>query len=108
MANLISVNQIVTPTDKWQVTIPKKVREKVGLEEKKPLNITVEKGKIVMAPIKAFVEEDVWDEERRKKLLKALREVRGIWAKDWPQIKKRLERQRKFELKATRKMKNAW
>lgn len=108
MTNLILVNQIVTPTSKWQVTIPKKVREKIGLEEKRPLNVTVERGKIVMAPIKAFVEEDVWDEERRKKLLEALKEVRGVWAKDWPEIKKRLERQRKFEIKIAKKMKKGW
>lgn len=108
MTNLVSANQIVTPTSKWQVTIPKKVREKIGLKEKKPFNVTVEKGRIVMAPIKAVIEEDVWDEERRKKLLKALKEVRGIWAKDWPKIKKRLEKQRKFEIKVAKKMRKGW
>lgn len=103
MINLISINQIVTPTGKWQITIPKKVREKIGMEEKRPLNITVERGKIVMAPIKAFVEEDVWNEERRKKLLAALRKTKGIWANNQTGIK-RIQNQRKRDLKEIEKL----
>lgn len=104
MADSTLINQIITPTSRWQITIPKKIRKRVGLKERKPFNITVDKGKIVMVPIKAFIEEDFWDEERRKKLLKALKEIRGIWAKDWPEIKKKLEKQRKKDLKEIEKL----
>jgi len=103
MPRIMPIDQIVIPTERWQVTIPKKIREEMGLEEKIPLNVTVENNKITIVPIKKVVGEDIWTEERRKKLLKALKEVKGIWAKDWPKIKKRLAKQRKIEIEATKK-----
>lgn len=59
MANAAILNQIVFPTQKWQVTIPKKIREEVGLKKRKPLLIWAEHGKIVMVAIKKIVTEDV-------------------------------------------------
>lgn len=108
MPDVIPINQIVTPTSKWQITIPKKLREKLNMEKKTPLNATVKDGSLIMVPIKKMVKEDIWTEERRKELLKALKEARGIWAKDWPKIKKRLEKQRKIELEAAKKARKAW
>lgn len=107
MTNLISVNQIVTPTSKWQITIPKKIREKIGLKEKKPLNITEEKGKIIIVPIRTAIKEDVWTEERRNKLLKALDEIQGIWAND-KTFEKRMKKREKIELEAVEKMRKAY
>ncbi len=108
MPVIIPIDQIVTPTERWQVTIPKKIREELGLVELLPFNVASDNGKITMIPVKKIVKEDVWTEERRKKLLKALKEVKGIWAKDWPKIKKRFEKQRKIEIKAAKKMREAW
>lgn len=104
MPTVILIDQIVTPTQKWQVTIPKKIREEIGLVEKTPLNVTTDNGKITMVPIKTAIQEDVWTEGRRRKLLAALKEVRGIWAKDWPKIKKRLEKQRRKDLREVEKL----
>lgn len=108
MPQLMPVNQIVIPTDKWQVTIPKKIRNSVALEKKTPLNVRSDNGEIIFTPIKMIAKEDVWTEERRKKLLKALQEAKGMWADDWLKIKKRLEKQRRAEINAVKKMKNAW
>lgn len=105
MPNLIPVGQIVTPTSKWQVTIPKKIREDVGLDKKTPLNVTSNNGKIMMLPIKRIVKEEVWTEEKRKKLLKEVKKIKGIWADDWPEIKKRLAKQRKTDLEEIKKLK---
>jgi len=106
MPATIPINQVVIPSQKWQVTIPKKIREKINLVGKTPLNITADNGKITMVPIRKAILEDVWTEERRKKLLAALKEVKGIWAKDWPEIKKRLAKQRKRDLKEIKKLRN--
>jgi bifunctional DNA-binding transcriptional regulator/antitoxin component of YhaV-PrlF toxin-antitoxin module len=108
MPVIIPIDQIVIPTSRWQVTIPKKIREEAGLAERFPLNVSSDNGKITMVPVKKMVKEDVWTEKRRKKLLKALEEVRGIWAKDWPEIKKKLAKQRKIEFKAAREMRKVW
>lgn len=107
MADTMPIGKIVTPTSKWQITIPKKVRETVGLEEKTPLNVSSEKGKIVMTPIRKIVKEDVWTEERRKQLLKALKEIKGIWADD-KDFEKRQKERRKIEIRAAKKMRKAW
>lgn len=107
MPQIISVDQIVIPTSKWQVTIPKKLREKLDMKKKIPLNATVKDGKLVMVPIKKIVKEDIWNEERRRKLLKALREVRGMWADDDKGIT-RIKKQRKRDLKEIKKLRKAW
>ena len=104
MPTMVPIDQIVTPTQKWQVTIPKKIRKELGLMEQLPLNVTSENGKITMMPVKKVVKEDVWTEGRRKKLLAALKEVKGMWAKDWPKIKKRLAKQRTKDLREIKKL----
>jgi len=108
MPTTIPIDQVVIPSQKWQVTIPKKIREEINLVGKTPLNITADNGKITMVPIRKAILENIWTEEKRKKLLKALKETRGIWADDWTKIKKRLEKQRKVEIIAAKKTRKAW
>lgn len=98
MNNLIPVGEIVKFTPKGQITIPKKIREAFAIDEKTVANISVKGAGIMVVPVKKVATEDVWTEERRKKLLKTLGSIQGIWAKDWPQIKRRLEKQRKRDL----------
>lgn len=57
MTNATVFNQIVFPTQKWQVTIPKKIREEMKLKERKPLLVTTKDGKIYLTPIKKIVTE---------------------------------------------------
>lgn len=108
MPTMIPIDQIVVPTSRWQVTIPKKVREELDLEEKTPLNVTSDNGKIVMQPFKKVIKEEVWTEERRRKLYQAVKKIQGLWADDWPEIKKRLEKQRKIELAASKRRRKGW
>lgn len=107
MTHIMPVNQIVIPTSKWQVTIPKTVREKVGLERQVPLNVSQENGRIVMVPIKLVIKESSWNEERRKKLLKALAGIKGIWAND-KDFEKRETEKEKIEIEAAKRMRKAW
>lgn len=104
MNNLIPVGEIVKFTPKGQITIPKKIREAFAIDEKTVANITVKGGSIMVVPVKKVASEDVWTEERRKKLLKALKNVQGIWAKDWPEIKRRLAKQRRKDLEEIKKL----
>ena len=52
-------------------------------------------------------EEDAWDAKKRKKLLKALEKIRGIWADDKDFDKRQRERD-KIEIKAAKEMRKAW
>ena len=108
MPQLMPIDQIVVPTSKWQVTIPKKIRDKIALKKKTPLNVRSDNGEIIFTPIKMIAKEDIWTEQRRKKLYKAVKEIQGIWADDWPKIKKRLAKQRKIELAAARERRKEW
>jgi len=107
MPQLMPINQIVVPTDKWQVTIPKKIRNSIALEKKTPLNVRSDNGEIIFTPIKMIAKEDVWTEERRKKLYQSLQEIKGIWANDksWPKIRKR---RKKIEIEASKKRRKEW
>jgi len=52
-------------------------------------------------------QEDAWDAEKRKKLLKALEKVKGIWADD-KDFEKRQKERDKIEIAAAREMRKSW
>ena len=52
-------------------------------------------------------QEDAWDPVKRKKILKALKEIRGIWADD-KDFDKRQKERHEIEIKAAEEMKKAW
>lgn len=56
---------------------------------------------------KKLAKDDVWDEARRKKLIKALERVKGIWAND-KDFEKRQKEREKIEIEAVKKMRKAW
>ena len=51
----MNIGIIVTPMTRGQVTIPKKYRDKLGIDSTTPLNITLEEDKIVLKPIKKMI-----------------------------------------------------
>ena len=97
----------VTPNSKGQITIPIDLRNKYGVTEKTPLLIKDKNGAIEIQVIKHIETEDVWDEERRKKLLELAKKLKGSWADD-KDYEKRAKRQRKIELVAARRIREAW
>jgi hypothetical protein len=56
---------------------------------------------------KKIAKGDVWDATRRKKLIKALEGIKGIWAND-KDFEKRQKKREKIEIEAVKKMKKAW
>lgn len=49
---MMPIGEFVKPQPRGQVTIPKKVRNKVGLKKNTVLNVFEENGVIVMVPVK--------------------------------------------------------
>jgi bifunctional DNA-binding transcriptional regulator/antitoxin component of YhaV-PrlF toxin-antitoxin module len=107
MSQLISINQVVYPTSKWQITIPQKVREKVGLSLTTPLNVSSWAGKVLVTPIKQAVAEDIWSEEKRAKLLRVLAQTRGMWTNNKDGLS-RIRKQRKIDIEEVKRMKKSW
>lgn len=97
----------VTPNSKGQITIPVQLREKYGIREGMPLLINDKDGAIELKFIKHIETEDVWDEERRKKLLELAKKLKGSWADD-KDYEKRAKEKRRIELAAARRMRKAW
>ncbi|MBI3261091.1 AbrB/MazE/SpoVT family DNA-binding domain-containing protein [Candidatus Berkelbacteria bacterium] len=79
---------IVRVREKGQITLPKSLREQVGIEEDTPLGIAVSRGKIILEPltitpypirdytkteIEKFVKEDQFKTPLSKKLRTLLR-----------------------------------
>lgn len=49
------MEQTISITQQWQIYLPQNVRKKVGLTKPTMVNLRVEKGKIVVQPIKSRV-----------------------------------------------------
>lgn len=107
MPNMIPIDQIVVPTSKWQITIPKKIREEVGLEQRKPLSIALMNNMIVMTPVIIMAKEKGWTRVKREKLLQLLNETRGIWVND-KDFDKRQKQRKRVEIEKAKKMRKAW
>ncbi len=45
------LNTIVTPMTRGQITLPKKVREALGIVPGTPLNLTLEQNRIIITPL---------------------------------------------------------
>ena len=94
---------IITQTNvKGQIVIPKKFREKLGIDEKVALNISLRGRGVYITPVEEIFSTD----DNRKIFLEILKKTAGTWAGDsWPETAKR---RRKIELEASRKRKNIW
>jgi AbrB family looped-hinge helix DNA binding protein len=94
---------IITQTNqKGQVVIPKKIRDKIGISEKVPLNIIIRGSGVYIHPITDVVgsldSEDAY--------LAMLKRTKGKWQnEDWEKIRKK---RRQIELLASKKRKQKW
>ncbi len=64
---------------KGQVTIPKEIRNKFGIEEGTILEISIEDNKIVLKPLPSLEPGNPVGEEEFKKILNELEERRRNW-----------------------------
>ncbi len=97
------IQHIAQPNTKWQIVIPKKVRDELGLSSPIPMTIHAENGRVHMTPL----EQPKSHQFNREKLIAALAKARGMWGPETPEEKrKRLERE-KLELLASKKRRDA-
>lgn len=98
----MKVGIITTPNAKGQIVIPKAIREALGINAKRPVNIVLRGDGIYIHVIK----EVIGDTGAESSYLKILEKTGGAWRADnWPQTE---IRRRKTELTASKKLKKAW
>jgi len=98
----MNLGVITKPNSKGQVVIPKKYREELGINEKVPLNITLQGKGLYITPI----EKSISSKDSRKLFIEVLEKTAGAWIGDsWPETEKR---RRKIELAASRRRKKVW
>lgn len=93
---------IAKPNSKGQIVIPKKFREKLGINEDVFLNVSLRDNGVYLTPIS----ESLASRDARAVFLEVLRRTAGAWKDDsWPEVEKK---RRKIELSASKKRKKAW
>lgn len=98
----MNLGVIAKPNSKGQVVIPKKYREKLGIDENVFLNVSLRDNGVYLAPIY----ESAFSRDSRELFLEVLRKTAGTWKADsWPEVEKK---RRKIELAASVKRKKPW
>lgn len=98
----MKVGVIIQSNTKGQIVIPKQLREAVGMEPGKPVQLLVRGNGIYVSPITAVITAGESESSYKDILLK----TQGTWADDdWEETQK----QRKMiEKEASERRKNAW
>lgn len=101
---------IIYSNSKGQITIPKRLRQELEINEKTPLATIGSAGKLILTPIESVNPKTrPWTPQRNKKLLEALLATKGSWSEEdgkaWDEMRKR---RRRIELAAARKNRAAW
>lgn len=78
------IGTIVTPMARGQITIPKEIRDKLGIKPGTPLNVTLEVNKIVVQPLKQLLNNMTPGETVKPKLspveyVRRLQGIKGVW-----------------------------
>lgn len=96
------VGNIVTTNAKGQVVIPQKIREKLGIAENTPLQVTLAGNSLILHPIVAVITKS----DQQQNYLEILKKTAGTWQEE-NVIKVRIKR-KNIELAASRERKKAW
>ncbi|MBU2591867.1 AbrB/MazE/SpoVT family DNA-binding domain-containing protein [Patescibacteria group bacterium] len=97
----MKIGIIVTPNEKGQVVIPKKIREELGIKATTPLNLLVSSGGVFLSPISQVFS----DLEQENSYPELLEKTKGSWSgENFKFVKER----RKLELKTAEKGKKEW
>lgn len=95
------MNNIIARTNvKGQFVLPVSMRKALGITPETNLHISLEDKVITITPLspKPF--------QTKKSLYEILKSTQGAWAgDDWPETE---ARQRKIEITAAKKLRNAW
>ena len=101
-----TINEIVKPMERGQITIPISIRKKLKITPQDWLWVRLVNDRVVIEPV---IDDKIidWEEKDRKKLLKVLKATRGVWAED-KTYKPRQKKQQKLEAKAAKELKKSW
>ena len=98
----MKVGTITTPNAKGQIVIPKKMREALGIDANRKVNIVMENNGIYIHPITQIITEG----ETESSYSKLLEKTQGAWAgDDWDETE---AKRRKIELKASKRLRKPW
>lgn len=90
------------PNEKWQVVIPKRFREELGLKGGVLLNVSLKEKGVFMVPLERIMTTP----DSRKIYMNILTKTAGTWADDsWEGTRSRREG---IELEASERRKNSW
>lgn len=100
----MNVGTITTLGGKGQIVIPKEYRDSLGISPGAQLNVRLRGDGISVEPVS--VEPLRNDDDTA--FLELLKKYRGIWGPETAEEKKRRIANKKFEIAAARKRRNAW
>lgn len=83
MENTISVDTVIMPRAKGEITIPIELRKKYNITPKTPIGITDFGGRIILVPIRPvpIKKEDIRNKKWWSRTEKVLKETWGAWGK---------------------------
>ncbi len=96
----MNVGTFTTPNAKGQIVIPKGIRDKLGINEKVTLNITVSGNAIHIYPVSGFITST----EGESSYSQLLEKTKGSWGT----VKPLSPAKSQLELAASKKRKKTW
>ena len=98
----MKVGTITTPNVKGQIVIPKAMREALGIDANRPVNIVMRGNGIYIYPISQVIAKA----ENLSSYSNLLEKTQGAWAgDDWDETE---AKRRKIELRASKRMRRSW
>ena len=100
----MKIGILTKPNEKGQIVIPKEIRDRLDISKDTGLNILVGDTGFYVYPInQVFMRKNMGSS-----YLELLKRTQGAWGKETLVEKRRRLKQRKIELKASERRKNAW
>lgn len=97
---------IATSNTKWQVVIPKAVRESLKLEPKTNFNVVAKDGIIYFEPITSGALGT--NSDSNQAFLELLKKTQGMWGPATKAEQAWEKKRRALELRAAKRRRNAW
>ena len=98
----MNIGTITTITKKGQVVIPQKIRKSLGMKLNQPIQIIQRGNGVYISPVDSVITKVDYESSYAD----LLRKTQGAWAgDDWEKTRKK---QRKVELAASKRRKEAW
>ncbi len=100
----MKVGIISKPNTKWQIVIPKEIRQKLGITKDHFLHLLIRGNGLFIQPIQEVVHQT----DTNDNYLKILEETKGAWGIIQDKENKTEKEKRSEELAASKKRKDLW